>query len=236
MSYRRVPPPQILPPGEPMLELVATRRWTLHWPTPGCCACPPWPWWAPPPQPACGTWRRGGSGGRQGRPGACCWGPTAGVRCGSRARPGQHLSAWRPSVLESCPPGHGAQLVPAGTALLMRGFRVLSYSPWNKTGRGGRPGIWARGLPRAGSWLHWDRQLGAQESLGPEGASQFQPLSPRPPEPGKDRRLPLLPGQGSPWPGTGTWACGGRTGCGLGTDPFSAGSSTHVLGTLTELE
>lgn len=91
------------------------------------------------------------------------------------AAPGQDLSPWRLSLLESSPMGYGAQLVPAGTALLMRGFHVLSYSPWNKAeaeeghaafGPQAAPQGQGPGIPGTGSW-------GAWESLGPGGASLF---------------------------------------------------------------
>ncbi|EPQ18587.1 Testis-expressed protein 19.2 [Myotis brandtii] len=95
--------------------------------------------------------------------------------------PGQDLSPWQLSVLQSCPTGHGAQLVPAGTALLMWGFRVLSYSPWNKTeaeegdaasGPEASPQEQGPGFTGTGSW-------GARESLGPEGASLFPAPQPQ---------------------------------------------------------
>ncbi|XP_059527685.1 testis-expressed protein 19 [Myotis daubentonii] len=173
-------PHEILPPGEPrLLELVATRRWTLHWPTPGCCACRPWPWWAAP-RPPCTCLRHMAPRWVRRTPGPR-WGPTAGVSCSSRARPGQHLSPWRPSVLESCPPGHGAQLVPAGTALLMRGFRSSLTLPGTKQAEDDDPGSGPEASPK-GRVL---ASLG-QTAGGPGRAwalrelPYFQPLSLRP--------------------------------------------------------
>ncbi|XP_028353933.1 coiled-coil domain-containing protein 57 [Physeter macrocephalus] len=44
----------------------------------------------------------------------------------------QDLHRWRLSILESSPPGQNEELVPADSALLKRGFTILSYSPWTK--------------------------------------------------------------------------------------------------------
>lgn len=46
------------------------------------------------------------------------------------AAQGQDLQGWRFSVPETSPTGHSAKLVPADTALLKRGFTILSCSPW----------------------------------------------------------------------------------------------------------
>ncbi|XP_054449049.1 testis-expressed protein 19 [Pteronotus mesoamericanus] len=45
---------------------------------------------------------------------------------------GQDLNQWRLSILETSTTGYGVELVPADTALLRKGFSILSYSPWNK--------------------------------------------------------------------------------------------------------
>ena len=45
---------------------------------------------------------------------------------------GQGLDPWKLSILETSATGDGVELVPADTALLKRGFSILSYSPWNK--------------------------------------------------------------------------------------------------------
>ncbi|XP_037013791.2 testis-expressed protein 19 [Artibeus jamaicensis] len=45
---------------------------------------------------------------------------------------GWDLNQWKLSILETSETGCGAELVPADTALLRRGFSILSYSPWNK--------------------------------------------------------------------------------------------------------
>ncbi|XP_012511814.1 PREDICTED: testis-expressed protein 19.2-like [Propithecus coquereli] len=42
----------------------------------------------------------------------------------------QDLQQWKLSIVEIS--GHSAELVPADTALLTRGFTIVSYSPWNK--------------------------------------------------------------------------------------------------------
>ncbi|XP_045842252.1 testis-expressed protein 19.2-like [Meles meles] len=42
----------------------------------------------------------------------------------------QDLRRWQLSLLESSPPGQTEELVPAASALLKRGFTILSYSPW----------------------------------------------------------------------------------------------------------
>ncbi|XP_007524563.2 testis-expressed protein 19.2-like [Erinaceus europaeus] len=45
--------------------------------------------------------------------------------------PQEHdLQHWQLSLLESPPGGRSAELVPAGPALLKKGFTILSYSPW----------------------------------------------------------------------------------------------------------
>lgn len=105
------------------------------------------------------------------------------------AAPGQDLSPWRLSLLEISPAGYGAQLVPAGTALLLRGFSVLSYAPWHNTeaeegdaapGPEASPQGQGPGIAGTGSW-------GSRESLGPGGA----PLFPAPqPEAQVTTRLP----------------------------------------------
>ncbi|KAF6097620.1 testis expressed 19 [Phyllostomus discolor] len=46
--------------------------------------------------------------------------------------PGQDLNPWKLSILETSETGYGVELVPADTALLRRGFSILSYSPWSK--------------------------------------------------------------------------------------------------------
>ncbi|XP_070251527.1 testis-expressed protein 19 [Myotis yumanensis] len=175
-------PQEILPPGEPMLlELVAAREvdlaladtWLLRLPamamvggSDGTCLrhmSPRWVRRTPEPR-----W-------------VLLLEPND--RCVLRLQspvPGQDLSPWQLSVLQSCPTGHGAQLVPAGTALLMWGFRVLSYSPCNKTeaeegdaasGPEASPQGQGPGFTGTGRW-------GARESLGPEGAPLFP--APRP--------------------------------------------------------
>ncbi|XP_005694432.2 PREDICTED: testis-expressed protein 19.2-like [Capra hircus] len=44
----------------------------------------------------------------------------------------QELHHWKLSILESSLPGQIEELVPADSALLKRGFTILSYSPWAK--------------------------------------------------------------------------------------------------------
>ncbi|KAB1265428.1 Testis-expressed protein 19.2 [Camelus dromedarius] len=42
----------------------------------------------------------------------------------------QDLHRWQLSILESSPPAGNEELVPADSALLKRGFSILSFSPW----------------------------------------------------------------------------------------------------------
>lgn len=46
---------------------------------------------------------------------------------------GQDLSQWKLSILETTSTGHGVELIPADTALLRRGFSILSFSPWDES-------------------------------------------------------------------------------------------------------
>nr|KAF6270771.1 hypothetical protein mMyoMyo1_010904 [Myotis myotis] len=85
----------------------------------------------------------------------------------SQARPApEPVGAERPGELPTrpqCPAG------PCGHRPADEGLQgPLLLSLEQNRSRGGPPGIWARGLPpRAGSWLHWDRQLGGPGEPGP---------------------------------------------------------------------
>lgn len=105
----------------------------------------------------------------------------------------QELHRWKLSVLESSPSGEDEELVPADSALLKRGFTVLSYLP-----RAVREAEEGASASRPQSWpLGWDPiggggsssgggLWGPGEGLAVVGASalgelpRFQPLGPGP--------------------------------------------------------
>lgn len=105
----------------------------------------------------------------------------------------QELHRWKLSVLESSPSGEDEELVPADSALLKRGFTVLSYLP-----RAVREAEEGASASRPQSWpLGWDPiggggsssgggLWGPGEGLAVMGASalgelpRFQPLGPGP--------------------------------------------------------
>ncbi|XP_045630973.1 testis-expressed protein 19.2-like [Ursus americanus] len=80
----------------------------------------------------------------------------------------QDLHRWKLSILESCPPGQTEELVPADSALLKRGFTILSYSPWAK--REAEEGASAS-RPQSSSSRGQDPGTTEPWSLGPSGPS-----------------------------------------------------------------
>ncbi|KAK2497701.1 hypothetical protein MC885_014949 [Smutsia gigantea] len=103
----------------------------------------------------------------------------------------QELQRWKLSILEASSPGQSKELVPADSALLERGFSILSYSPWmggeaDEGASASRPQPFppAQGPSTTESWSSRPRAPG--ESLAVLGASapgelpRFQPFSPGP--------------------------------------------------------
>ncbi|XP_029784886.1 testis-expressed protein 19 [Suricata suricatta] len=80
------------------------------------------------------------------------------------APPKQDLHLGQLSILESSPPGQEEGLVPADTALLKRGFIILSYTTWKQ--RRAEEGASASG-PQSSFSREWDAGTGSSGTEGP---------------------------------------------------------------------
>ncbi|KAM7069289.1 testis-expressed protein 19 [Molossus nigricans] len=100
-------------------------------------------------------------------------------------RQGQDLTQWELSILETSSTGYGVELVPADTALLRRGFSILSYSPWDENEAEEDNSTFEFSNHEEGPDItvtSSSEPREAGESLGPGGAALFPAPLPKAPE------------------------------------------------------